>query len=319
MIDDIQKVDEVSTNVAAISEEQAASADEIQETSQKMVEQARAITQSSQDVADNSHQLANTSQTLTGYVQQSLFDRQALDDAISCFPISGTTITYTVSEAEERDWNEEWEKEGFQPIVINGGSTAEGTAPTVIIHDGRHLPTDVASLSPTLIEIDAKMAFGTGTHETTRMICTALTNIELAGKYVLDCGCGTGILGICALKLGAAHCTAYDIDEWSVDNTLHNAVINGVDNRLEVLHGNATLLDDMTARYDIVTANINRNILLEDMPGFVRMMRRGSLLLLSGFYVSDCQQLQERAETLSLEVVSVRSAGDWAMMVFSLK
>ena len=254
---------------------------------------------------------------LKGYVQQALFDRDALDAAIGCFPIEGTTITYTVNEAEEKDWNEQWEQEGFEPIVINGDTTAADNRPTVIIHDGRHLP-EVES-DATMIEIDAKMAFGTGTHETTRMICTALATIDLQGKRMLDCGCGTGILGICALKLGATFCTAYDIDEWSVDNTRHNAVINLVDSRLQVLHGDASILDTLTDRYDIVAANINRNILLQDMPRFVEKMHTGSLLLLSGFYQSDCPQLQEKAEACALVLQDVKTDGEWTMMVFSRK
>ena len=219
---------------------------------------------------------------LKGYVQQALFDREALDAAIGCFPIEGTTITYTVNEAEEKDWNEQWEQEGFEPIVINGDTTAADNRPTVIIHDGRHLPA--AASEAILIEIDAKMAFGTGTHETTRMICTA-----------------------------------YDIDEWSVDNTRHNAVINLVDSRLEVLHGDASILDTLTDRYDIVAANINRNILLQDMPRFVEKMHTGSLLLLSGFYQSDCPQLQEKAEACALVLQDVKTDGEWTLMVFSRK
>ena len=166
------------------------------------------------------------------------------------------------------------------------------------------------------VEIDAHMAFGTGTHETTRMICRQLLDMPLEGKRVLDCGCGTGILGICALKLGAASCVGYDIDEWSADNTRHNAVINHVDDRLESLCGDATLLSRFAAEFDVVLANINRNILLHDMEHFVRVMAPGATLILSGFYQADCKMLEEKALSLGLHFATVTTDGDWACCLF---
>ena len=246
-----------------------------------------------------------------GYVQQQLFDQQALDSVIADFPFPGIVITYTVAEAEDRDWNEQWEQEGFEPITVSAADS------TLVIHDGRHLPDD-AQAADISIEIDAHLAFGTGTHETTRMICATLL-AQHSSFNVLDCGCGTGILGICALKLGATSCTAYDIDEWSVDNTRHNAVINGVDDRLQVLHGDATLLDTVTDRFDLVMANINRNILLQDMERFVRVMLPGAILILSGFYRADCPMLEERAHSLGLTLQQTRYDGDWACMMLKLK
>ena len=162
---------------------------------------------------------------LKGYVQQSLFDVSELKTALEDFPFEDTTISYDIREAEDRDWNEQWEQEGFEPIVISNN---------LVINDGRHLPDDslfaTHSSQLTSIEIDAKLAFGTGTHETTRMICSTLLDLKPEGR-VLDCGTGTGILSICALKLGAQEAIGYDIDEWSVDNARHNAVINQVDER----------------------------------------------------------------------------------------
>lgn len=246
-----------------------------------------------------------------GYVQQQLFDQQVLDSVIADFPFPGIVITYTVAEAEDRDWNEQWEQEGFEPITVSAADS------TLVIHDGRHLPDD-AQTADISIEIDAHLAFGTGTHETTRMICATLL-AQHSSFNVLDCGCGTGILGICALKLGATSCVAYDIDEWSVDNTRHNAVINGVDDRLQVLHGDATLLDTVTDRFGLVMANINRNILLQDMERFVRVMLPGAILILSGFYRADCPMLEERAHSLGLTLQQTRHDGDWACMMLKLK
>ena len=257
---------------------------------------------------------------LLAYVQQSLFDREALDNAIADFPFEGTHIIYNVREAEDRDWNEQWEQEGFEPIEVRG-KKEDGRSKMferIIIHDGRHLPSDLKLQTSDIIsiEIDAHLAFGTGTHETTRMICATLLDMDLKGKRILDCGCGTGILGICALKLGADSCVGYDIDEWSADNTRHNAVINHVDERLTSLCGDSSMLSDYVAEFDVVLANINRNILLADMPHFVRVMKPGATLILSGFYEADCSLLESKAQQLGLKLISTRTDGDWASMVF---
>ena len=260
---------------------------------------------------------------LTGYVQQSLLDKSALQQTIDGFPLEDTRIKYKVREAEDRDWNEQWEQEGFEPIVIRGrwkvenGKRNEESGETLVIHDGRHLPNDLSTVNCQLsIEIDAHLAFGTGTHETTQMICETLLERNMKDKWVLDCGCGTGILGICALKLGAETCLAYDIDEWSVDNTRHNAVINQVDDRLTPLHGDATLLDAVAERFDVVLANINRNILLQDMERFVRVMAPQATLVLSGFYESDCALLEEKASSLGLMLQETKKNGEWRCLKF---
>ena len=280
-----------------------------------------------------------TDNGLKAYVQQSLFDEDALHLAIESFPFD-CHIIYNVREAEDRDWNEQWEQEGFEPIEVR---SQNAEARGIIIHDGRHLPSSInhqpsdfihqtSSVIP--IEIDAHLAFGTGTHETTRMICSTLLDMDLKGKRVLDCGCGTGILGICALKLGAASCVAYDIDEWSADNTRHNAVINRVDDCLTVLCGDSSVLCGNTnvlgglaaespsssagspAGFSLVLANINRNILLQDMPRFVSVMEPHATLILSGFYKSDCALLESKAQALGLSLTATKTDGDWACMVF---
>ena len=242
---------------------------------------------------------------LKGYVQQSLFDEDALRSCIAEFPIEGTSIIYNVREAEDRDWNEQWEQEGFEPIII----------PPLSIHDGRHLPEVESEIS---IEIDAKLAFGTGTHETTRMICKELISTvpELEEVRVLDCGTGTGILSIAALKLGASEAVGYDIDEWSADNARHNAVINRVDERFTSLLGDASVIDTIEGEFDLVLANINRNILLADMPRFVSKMHSGSKLILSGFYTADSPLLIQKAADLGLTFVSQNQDQDWACLVF---
>ena len=258
-----------------------------------------------------------TATGLKGYVQQALFDEDTLQQVLEGFPFENVTLSYSIQEAEDKDWNEQWEQEGFEPISINlPPSKGKGN---LIIHDGRHLPSD-NNLQPSsiMIEIAAHLAFGTGTHETTRMICGILLDMQLDGLRVLDCGCGTGILGICALKVGAASVVGYDIDEWSADNTRHNAVINRVDDRLTALCGDANVLSGFSAEFNVVLANINRNILLNDMERFRNVMAPHAQLVLSGFYKNDCALLESKAQTLGLSLKATRSDGDWACLLFSL-
>ena len=240
---------------------------------------------------------------LKGYVQQSVFDVAVLQTALEDFPFEGTNISYKIREAEDRDWNEQWEQEGFEPIIISDN---------LMIHDGRHLPDSMPDIA---IEIDAKLAFGTGTHETTRMICSTLLELQPKGR-VLDCGTGTGILSICALKLGAQEAVGYDIDEWSVDNARHNAVINQVDDRFASVLGDASILNKVEGSFDLVMANINRNILLNDMPQFVAKMNTGATLILSGFYTDDCQILIDKAQSLGLNLQQQKEDQQWACLVF---
>lgn len=245
-----------------------------------------------------------TQHGIRGYVQQPLLDRQALEDIVNNFPIMGTNIIYTINKAEDKDWNEQWEQEGFEPIIVGNNRLA--------IHDGRHLPSQPADIS---VEIDARLAFGTGTHETTQMICEWMLDMPMNGLRVMDAGCGTGILGIVALKLKANHVTAYDIDEWSSDNTRHNAVINRVDSQLSVYCGDASLLDTKTADYDLVLANINRNILLNDMPRFCQIMKQDAKLILSGFYTEDIPLLEARGKELGLTLTGAKNRDKWASII----
>ena len=267
-----------------------------------------------------------TESGLTGYVQQALFDESALKVALEDFPFESVSISYEIQEAEDRDWNEQWEQEGFEPIEIRGKKDDERG---IIIHNGRHLPETISEKDIT-IEIDAKLAFGTGTHETTRMVCATLNSILGPGpdiknynsgpdpsiKKVLDCGTGTGILAICALKLGAQKAVGYDIDEWSVDNARHNAVINGVDERFTSLLGYVNILKKVEGTFDLVMANINRNILLADMPTMHQKMAPGARLILSGFYTADIPLLSEKAESLGLTLIEQKEDNDWACLVF---
>lgn len=246
----------------------------------------------------------DTEDGIKGYVQESLFDENAMNDVISNFMLPDVTINANIQEAEYKNWNEEWEEAGFERININDRIT---------IYDARHDDGNGIA-SGISIGIETKQAFGTGTHETTRMIVSTLLNIDLKGKRVLDCGCGTGILGIAASKLGASEVVGYDIDEWSSENAIHNAELNGVGN-MKVMLGDASVLKSVEGKFDVVLANINRNILLADMPAFVSVMTDDSLLILSGFYASDVDLLIEKASSLGLSKIDSKSDSDWTCLV----
>lgn len=246
----------------------------------------------------------DTEDGIKGYVQESLFDENAMNDVISNFMLPDVTINANIQEAEYKNWNEEWEEAGFERININDSIT---------IYDARHDDGNGIA-SGISIGIETKQAFGTGTHETTRMIVSTLLNIDIKGKRVLDCGCGTGILGIVASKLGASEVVGYDIDEWSSENAIHNAELNGVGN-MKVMLGDASVLKSVEGKFDVVLANINRNILLADMPAFVSVMADDSLLILSGFYASDVDLLIEKASSLGLSKIDSKSDSEWTCLV----
>ena len=156
------------------------------------------------------------------------------------------------------------------------------------------------------------MAFGTGNHETTSLICSWLLGHDLRGLRVLDMGCGTGILGIIALKRGAGSLTAIDIDPWAYENVQENASLNNVSID-EIICGDASTLEGK-APYDLILANITRNILLEDMPRYTAVMHSGSRLLLSGFYEEDIPLLVARGEELGLQFVANVVHNRWSLV-----
>ncbi|MBQ6658408.1 MAG: 50S ribosomal protein L11 methyltransferase, partial [Prevotella sp.] len=241
---------------------------------------------------------------LTGYVQTTLFDQSLLDGLLATLPFEDLQVTYTLKEAEDKNWNAAWEEEGFDPIIVNN---------RCVIHDIHHpAPREDFEMD---ITIDAHQAFGTGTHETTRMIVGCLLDLPLKGKRVLDCGCGTGILSIVAAKLGVSKVLGYDIDEWSARNTQHNAEINGVSG-MDVLLGDVSVLETVTETFDVVLANINRNILMHDLPIISRHMAEHTTLIISGFYEEDETILQELMVSLGMQLTEKRTDNRWCMLRF---
>ena len=250
----------------------------------------------------------DTEDGLQGYVQRPLYNKEALDEAIADYMPEGATVTYDVEEVPDQDWNQGWEEEGFEPI---------GVSENLIIYDAKHTDMNMFAGNDGVMRIfiEARNAFGTGTHQTTRMILRRLLGMNLNGKKVLDCGCGTGILGIVASRLGADRVLGYDIDEWSSENAKHNASINGVGN-LDVMLGDASVLDVVDEAFDVVIANINRHILINDMSAFKRHMKNDGCLILSGFYESDVPMLEKAAMDNAMSLKDVVTDEEWACALF---
>ena len=240
---------------------------------------------------------------IAAYIQAALYKEENLRQAIADYPLPGTDITYSYTEAEDKDWNEEWEKNFFQPIVIGD---------RCVIHSTFHQDVPQAEYD---IVINPQMAFGTGHHETTSLIIGELLDTDLQGKRVLDMGCGTSILAILARMRGASSCTAIDIDDWCVRNSLENIALNHLDG-IHVYQGDASFLTDK-GPFDVVIANINRNILLADMRHYVARMSQGAMLLISGFYTEDIPTLRSEAERLGLHYTEEREKNHWATLAFT--
>ena len=241
---------------------------------------------------------------LKAYIQQKLFDEDSFNEAIRDFPIPDVSLTFDRKEAEDKNWNEEWEKNFFQPIVIGN---------RCVIHSTFHQDVPKADYE---IVINPQMAFGTGHHETTSLLIESLLDTDFSGKDVLDMGCGTAILAIMACMRGAKSCTAIDIDEWCVRNSIENLELNSINNVVVKL-GDASILNE-SETYDVVIANINRNILIEDMKRYVKCMRPRATLYMSGFYVEDIPAICDTARMYNLQFVHHTQKNNWAAVKFTL-
>ena len=237
---------------------------------------------------------------LKAYVQESLFDEDWLKEQLADIE-EMTSCSYTFENLPDKNWNEEWEKQ-HKPVLVEAanGKRVWVRAP---FHEHR---SDVDYE----IEIEPKMSFGTAHHQTTYMMLSYLSELELAGQRVLDMGCGTAVLAILAKIRGAEYVEAIDIDEWAYNNAIENAQRNGV--ALNVRIGDASLLTDQ--QFDLIIANINRNILLNDMAAYAKVLAQGGTLLLSGFYESDVPVLQQHAEALGLQLQQQKVRQSWAAL-----
>jgi ribosomal protein L11 methyltransferase len=204
----------------------------------------------------------------------------------------------------DQNWNEVWEKNYFQPIMI---------ADRCLIRAPFH--TDYPNAEYEIL-IDPGMAFGTGNHETTSLMIAEILKQDLTGKTVLDMGCGTGILGILASMRGADSVIGIDINSWATKSTIENTFLNHVSN-FEVIQGGAETIPN--EKFDFIYANIQRNILLNDMPQYCKVLKPGGELIMSGFYIYDLESIRERAFELGLQYVRFTENEKWVSVVFTLK
>lgn len=235
------------------------------------------------------------------YVPVTLYNKASIEQKLSDFPIGDVTFHYDLELVKAKNWNEEWEKNYFQPIRIGD---------QCIIRASFH--PEESGFKHTLL-IDPKMAFGTGNHDTTRLMITELLDTDLSGKSVLDMGCGTAVLAILARKLGSAEATAIDIDEWAYDNALENIRLNNV-NGIEVKLGGAEQIGT-DPQFDLILANINRNILLNDMHAYAAAMKPEALLFMSGFYTEDIPVLENEARKNNLTLIKQKESNNWAIII----
>ena len=238
---------------------------------------------------------------LTAYVRSEAFSSEAFAEVLDQLPLPQVTLSAETEEIEGRDWNHEWEKNYFQPIVV---------ADRCVIHSTFHTGYPKCEYD---IVIDPKMAFGTGHHATTSQIIAQLLELDLTGKAVVDMGTGTGILAILAAMRGAAPVVAIEIDPAAEVNARENMMLNH-QAQIDLRLGDATMLEG--CRADVFIANINRNIILNDLEAYAATLNRDAIMILSGFYESDIPMLQARAAAFGLEYVRHTTQGDnWACLV----
>ncbi|MGL5682278.1 MAG: 50S ribosomal protein L11 methyltransferase [Marinifilaceae bacterium] len=249
----------------------------------------------------------NTENGFVAYIPTSDFKPEAIETLDYWNLISTThTLSWTEQTIEDQDWNAVWES-NFSPITIDN---------TIMVRAGFHEPNPQAQYD---IVIDPKMSFGTGHHSTTALVLRTLLQkeSEIKGMRVLDMGCGTGILGIMASLLGAKEVLGIDIDEWAYNNAIENIKTNEVPN-MTIKIGDASLLANEQP-FDVVLANINRNILLEDMKHYVAVMHPGSLIIFSGFYEQDLDKIKEEADKQGLSFDQYMENEEWVAATFYKK
>ncbi|MBE0654017.1 MAG: 50S ribosomal protein L11 methyltransferase [Bacteroidales bacterium] len=239
---------------------------------------------------------------LNAYTDENTVKTGDLDNILKDPVFTFKEISVSEKNIPDKNWNEEWEK-SYDPIIIENICT--------IIAPFHQKPATGACLV-----IEPKMSFGTGHHQTTRLMIRHIYSVEMSGVRVLDMGCGTGVLGIFSLIQGAAFATAIDTDAWACENSRENFLRNGfTEENFEILQGNATVIPD--SMFDIILANINRNVLLEDIPIYKSRLKKGGILVLSGILETDREVILEIAEKVSLQPGSEISEDKWISLRLS--
>lgn len=234
---------------------------------------------------------------IKAYIPAKLFDQEAVDNVLSEVLLL-TNLTFTISRITQKNWNSEWEQ-NYSPVFIND---------RCVIRAHFHKSFDDMQYE---IIITPKMSFGTGHHETTSLMINEMFQLEFQEKSVLDIGTGTGVLSILASKLGAKDLLGIDLDEWAFKNSLENAELNNVSN-INFIHGDVSSIK--RSEVDIILANINRNVILNDIKNYISIMRKNARILLSGFLHEDIPVVLEKTSKFGLELITQKNKNKWQML-----
>lgn len=238
---------------------------------------------------------------VTAYIRDNLYKRSEVEETLSDFPME-TALSFNEQKVEGQDWNEEWEKHYFKPIVVDN---------LCVVHSSFHKDIPEAEYD---IVIDPKMAFGTGHHATTCNMMRLIMESDMSGKRVIDMGTGTGILAILCKMKGADKVTGIEIDPFAWENAVENARLNNTP--VEMICGDAGKLSDM-APADYFLANINRNVILSDIKAYSKALLSGGKMFLSGFYKSDIPIVENAANKHGLVKLNYKEEHDWVAVEFT--
>lgn len=220
------------------------------------------------------------------YILEEMLNEEALAETIDNFLLPNVQIDYTIHDLENKDWNAQWEQEHFDPILEREFG----------------------------IKLNPRMAFGSGSHETTYQITSLLLSMVFTGQRVLDMGTGTGVLGIAMAKAGAKEIVAIDVDEFSVENAKENFSLNSIEkvSKVEILLGDASAIE---GTFDTIVANIHKNILKADMQTYVDHLSYNGTIVISGFYHEDIKEMIQAANAQGLHLISTHEKNNWAVLV----
>jgi ribosomal protein L11 methyltransferase len=241
-----------------------------------------------------------TEDGLNAYIEEALFNEEEVKEILSKY-ISADQYAYSFERMENKNWNEEWEK-NFQPVTIDE---------QCIVKASFH---KIEKAFPYEIIINPKMSFGTGHHETTYMMIKNQLKVDHVNKKVVDAGSGTGILAILAEKLGAKEIFAYDIEDWSFENLKENANLNNCTN-IKVAQGTVHTVDFPSGSYDIILANINKNVLLEEISLYSNLLMAKGILIISGFFIADLPDIENVYLSSSLKKIDQEEKNSWTSLV----
>jgi len=235
---------------------------------------------------------------ILAYAQEEDFDKKNLDDFQW---LKENSVEYKFNEINDVNWNEEWEK-NFEPIEVSDKCIVRATFHKL----NKEYEYDLL--------IDPKMSFGTGHHATTYLVLKNMFNFDFEGTQVLDMGTGTGVLAVLAIKLGAEHALAIDNNEWAFDNAMDNIKLNNCEGKITVEIGESELIEGKT--FDYILANINRNVILSDLPLYEKSLNKDGALLVSGIMTHDVEHVLNKAKEVGLILESLEEKDNWNLFVF---